>query len=213
MLDTGRVPVWLHTRTRPHKASTTGAWVLDETQPYFIDISLVAGLASFFRSRDVSNVIEFGAGKGYYADALNARGVHVRAFDGAGHVKALTRGLVHHADLTTRLNLGAPTKWVYCLEVAEHVPRQHMNTLLDNLHRHNTKGIVLSWSRAKAGVGHVNPLTKVQVTTLMKKWNYTEDEESTQTLQAAATFQWFKESRIKGIRGGGVRVWQRQQQQ
>jgi hypothetical protein len=91
------------TRDMTH-ASDTGAWVLDEAQPYFIDLGLVRGLVKFFGQG--TRVNEFGAGKGCYTDALIASGVRVRAFEGAANVESLTRGLVRRADLTTRLQLG-----------------------------------------------------------------------------------------------------------
>ena len=81
--------------------------------------------------------------------------------------------------------------------------------MLANLHAHNTRGIVLSWSNRKAGVGHVNPRYKIAVTHVMESWNYTEDVEATRTLQAAASYAWFKQQRFHSIMGGGVRVWRR----
>ena len=188
------------------RPGTTGAWTLDETEPYYLDLPLVHALGRFFGE---SSVIEFGSGKGCYCDALLNSGVFVRGYEGASNVEALTHGLVRHADLTSpRLQLGA-ADWALCLEVAEHVPKRHEATMLANLHAHNTRGIVLSWSNRKAGVGHVNPRYKIAVTHVMESWNYTEDVEATRTLQAAANYAWFKQQRFHSIMGGGVRVWRR----
>ena len=66
-----------------------------------------------------SDVIELGAGKGCYADALQrvvpqtaGEGrIHVRAFDGAPNVEAETGGLVRTTDLTTPVR-EPPADWV-----------------------------------------------------------------------------------------------------
>lgn len=139
-----------------------------------------------------------------------ARGVHVRAYEGASNVEELTRGLVHHADLTKEQHFRV-ADWVLCMEVAEHIPRQDAHTLMANLDRHNTMGIVLSWSWAKAGTGHVNPQPKTHVTSLMRDWNYTEYKKESSALQAAASYAWFKEIRRHGVVGGGMRVWKRKE--
>lgn len=52
-------------------ATSNGAWVLDDCQPYLLDRGLADGLARFFGT----HVIEFGAGKGCYTDALTLRDV------------------------------------------------------------------------------------------------------------------------------------------
>lgn len=96
--------------TRPSK---TGAWVLDDTQPYLIDRGLVRGLVKFFRE---DSVTEFGAGKGCYTDALRTAGVRARGFEGAEGVTNLTGGFIQQADLTGVLALGR-RDWVLCLEV------------------------------------------------------------------------------------------------
>ena len=89
------------------------------------------------------------------------------------------------------------------------MPAAHEATLVRNLHRHNTRGVVLSWSNAKAGKGHVHPLGKRNVNSIMQAWNYTEDAAASMALQQAATYHWFKEHRVHGKPGGGVRVWRR----
>lgn len=49
--------------------------------------------------------------------------------------------------------LGKPR--ILCLEVGEHVPKPFAPTLLANLKRHATKGLVMSWSDDWEGIGHV----------------------------------------------------------
>ena len=44
-----------------------------------------------------------------------------------------------------------PADWVLCLEVAEHIPLEHEDTLINNLHQHNRIGIVVSWAQKGQG--------------------------------------------------------------
>ena len=124
--------------------TASGAWRLQAANyTYFMDRGLVSALAKHFAG---GSVLELGAGKGCYSAALRRTGLMtgVRAIDGAPGVAEMTGGLVHTADLTAELQLGA-ADWVLCLEVAEHIPRAFEERLLANLDSHNRRGIVMSW--------------------------------------------------------------------
>ena len=187
-----------------------GAWSLDEMQTYVIDRGLVSGLVRFF-GREKSTVVEFGAGIGCYSDALRLRGVPSFAFEGAANVVQLTRGSVRLADLTMpNLDVGVHAGWVLCLEVAEHIPKQHEATFLRNLDRHNSIGIVMSWSSMRSGVGHVNYRYARDVTAVMHNMSYVEDLAAGRELRAAVTTRrWFISTSNRHGVGGGVRVWRR----
>lgn len=189
------------------RPSSTGAYGIDDTHPYLIDRGLVRGLVNFFGT---DSVTEFGAGKGCYTDALRIAGVPARGFEGAEGIQHLTHGFIQHADLTTELELGL-RDWVLCLEVAEHVPKQHELTMLNNVHRHGRKGVVLSWSSAKAGIGHVNPQPASYVHNAMRRMNYTEDVAAGKALRkSVSTWSWLVSTANHGKAGGGVRVWRKQ---
>ena len=121
--------------------STTGAWALQSTTTYFVDLSLAASLSTLFGKQvgRLNNslqplvltsfnalpllcssypqpVLELGAGLGCYTHAMQAAGTAVEAYDGVPDVQHLSHGLVKHADLTVPLVHG-PTAWVLCLEV------------------------------------------------------------------------------------------------
>lgn len=98
------------------------------------------------------SVYDFGAGLGWYGKALLAedndgyRVASYKAFDGAENVDVVfPDGFVEHLDLSQPVYL-SPKDWVLSLEVGEHIPAEHEKTFIENLHRHNKKGIVLSWA-------------------------------------------------------------------
>jgi hypothetical protein len=162
----------------------------------FLDRGIVRGLAKLFGR---SSVIELGAGKGCYADALQ-RGSggsavsSVRAFDGAPNVAQVTGGLVQQADLTMPLS-AAPADWVLCLETAEHIPREHEAQLLDNWHRLNRVGIVLSWSNNPGGNGHVNLRSNEWVESRLAAMGYAHDIAAERALRASVSdIHWFRDT-------------------
>lgn len=172
--------------------TASGAWRLQATNyTYFMDRGLVAALAKQFAG---GSVLELGAGKGCYSAALKRTGLMtgVRAIDGAPGVAEMTGGLVHTADLTTELQLGA-ADWVLCLEVAEHVPRAFEERLLANWDRHNRRGIVMSWSDNAGGNGHVNIRSNEWVLTRMAAMGYEHDKQAQETLRRSVTdIHWFR---------------------
>ena len=104
------------------------------------------------------SVNDFGAGVGQYGHALLSIDPRHRwrGYDGAGNVAKVTERFVGYLDLTTPLSLPR-ADWVMSLEVGEHVPNEHEQMLVRNLHAHNCRGVLLSWAYpGKWGVGHVN---------------------------------------------------------
>jgi len=171
--------------------TASGAWRLQATNyTYFMDRGLVAALAKQFAG---GSVLELGAGKGCYSAALRRAGLpSVRAIDGAPGVAEMTGGLVHTADLTSELQLGA-ADWVLCLEVAEHVPRAFEERLLANWDRHNRRGIVMSWSDNAGGNGHVNLRSNEWVVKRMADMGYAQDKQAEETLRRSVTdIHWFR---------------------
>ena len=179
--------------------TTSGAWLLAPTYTYFLDLGLSAELARLFAG---ASVVELGAGKGCYAAALRraprqrrgASRIAVRAFDGAPNVAQLTGGLVQTADLTRPLR-APPGEWVLCLETAEHIPRDHEDQLIANLHALNTVGVVLSWSNNAGGNGHVNLRTNEWVVQRLARLGYVHDEKAERALRRAVTdIHWFRDT-------------------
>ncbi|CAF0774187.1 unnamed protein product [Adineta steineri] len=101
---------------------------------------------------DKQSVYDFGAGLGWYGKALLAnetdgyRMTSYKAFDGAENLDIIFPDrFVTHLDLSQPAYMEAKD-WVLSLEVGEHIPVAYEKIFIDNLHRHNKKGIVLSWA-------------------------------------------------------------------
>jgi hypothetical protein len=80
-------------------------------------------------------------------------------FDGAANVEAMSYGAVRFLNAAKKV-CWLPheiSDWVMSLEVGEHIDAKYESTFVDNLHRANRKGIILSWGLVgQGGHSHVN---------------------------------------------------------
>ena len=80
-----------------------------------------------------------------------------------------------------------------CVEVMEHIPEQHESTVLDNIVRPATEGIILSWATpGQDGWGHVNQKPPEYPVYVMKKRGLSLDWDATTKLRQSAFFSWLK---------------------
>ena len=124
---------------------------------YVADGGVVAGLAKMLLANNES-IVDLGAGVGEYGHALKAvdERIEWRGYDGAGNVEDYTSGFVRFIDLTMPLTL-QKADWVLSLEVGEHIPKAFEGMYFRNLHTHNCRGVVGSWTLpGQLGTGHVN---------------------------------------------------------
>ena len=144
---------------------------------------------------------------GHYFREKNAQ-FNWTGYDGALNVDAFTRHFVQWADITVpQYFRTVPYSWVMCLEVAEHVPGELEDFLIDNVHRHNTCGTVLSWAvPGQSGHQHINNQSPAYVAAKMAKLGYTEDTLFTARGQAAAKYSWFKDT-FRVFRKNGAPAW------
>jgi hypothetical protein len=62
------------------------------------------------------------------------------------------------------------------LEVGEHIPSKYEGVLIRNLHRHNCRGIILSWGiLGQGGLNHINNHSNEYLTEVFVKLGYARD--------------------------------------
>lgn len=165
----------------------------DTTGEHHFDAPLAERLARFFKEEEATSVLDLGCGPGLYVKLLKERNIECEGYDGNPNTVQITNGLGKVADLTKPLNLGKVYDWVLCLEVGEHIPKKYEQALLDNMHLHNAKGIVLSWAlKGQGGFGHFNEQNNDYVKKIMAQKGYVNDQGAEQILRTAAQFPWFK---------------------
>ena len=83
--------------------------------------------------------------------------------------------------------------WVISLEVGEHIPKEYENIFIENLHKNNIRGIVLSWAiKGQGGDGHVNEQDNYYIKNIFQDLCYENDLEAENTLRELSEHAWFK---------------------
>ena len=99
-------------------------------------------------------------------------------------------------DRTVDFAFTPPYDWVLCLEVCEHVPAEFENKVVANLHRANTKGIILSWAKkGQGGLGHFNEQDNEYVKGVFQSLGYHNNMFVETVLRNSVnTCSWFKDT-------------------
>ncbi|KAF8070957.1 hypothetical protein HT031_001038 [Scenedesmus sp. PABB004] len=119
-------------------------------------------------------------------------------------IEEATHGFVQFADLTVPLFLGRTFDWVMSLEVGEHIPHELESVFLDNIARHASVGVLLTWAvPGQGGHAHVNNHPNEYVVEQMTRRSFELDPAATSRLRGVATLGWFKGSFMVFRRGGG----------
>ena len=131
-------------------------------------------------------VASFGDGLGEYKKIVDRTGkvTLYDSYDGAPFCENKTNGVTKYLDLTIPVYGLKMYDWILCLEVGEHVPKIHEETLLDNIARHAGKGIVLSWAVPnQPGRGHINNQPIEYIINQFDKRGFEHDEDSSISLR------------------------------
>ena len=117
------------------------------------------------------------------------------AYDGAPFSEETTGGAVHYLDLAVPQLWLERYDWVVCLEVIEHIPVEFESTVLDNVIRPATLGIVLSWALpTQPGANHVNARPGEYVENELRRRGLTLDSDATQRLRNGSELSWFQQN-------------------
>lgn len=172
--------------------SSTGFWLDDNLDNHRYDEPLAQELLAFFKNEKANSIVDFGCGHGNYTKLLGQE-INTDGFDGNPNTVELTNGLCSVLDLSQPVDLNREYDWVLSLEVGEHIPKEYETTFIYNLHRHNTKGIVLSWAiPGQGGHGHFNEQSNEYITEKFTELGYVRDQEKETVLRNSSTFFWFK---------------------
>jgi SAM-dependent methyltransferase len=110
---------------------------------------------------DARSYVDVGCGSGAYAAEVTRRGHSVVGFErsGAGRLIARRQGVdCRHFDLRRPLSIPATASFdlAYCFEVAEHLPPELGESLVDVICRLARKVVFSAAQPGQGGVGHIN---------------------------------------------------------
>jgi len=150
-------------------------------------------LLDFIKKEEMTSLSDFGAGQGQYGADISRSipdTLIYRGYDGAGDVEIFTQSFLHYFDLTIPLQLPM-SDWVMSFEVGEHIPPHQEGMVIRNLHAHNCKGIILSWSQAgHDGHHHVNLHNNEYLVELFMELGYEVDKKATELLTSGIPNMW-----------------------
>lgn len=159
---------------------------LDELGHIF-DTRLCDSLVQFFAGK---TVVDLGCGPGEYCKHIS-KVAKIDGFDGNPLTVTLTEGRGKVLDLSQPVNLGL-YDWVLSLEVGEHIPQQYERVFIDNIHRSNREGVILSWAvENQPGRGHVNCRNNDYIKDIFSSLGYANDLLLEQHLRSNVEYPWF----------------------
>lgn len=170
--------------------SNTGVWTAVEAKQsgYPKSETLAKRLCDVFEKNKW--VIDFGCGDGYYIHHLHFNNrFKVIGVDGYIHKKGkylnpFPTDFIQEYDLTEVDYDTRDRGQVLCLEVGEHIPVEHEQTFIDNICRHCTSRLVLSWAiEGQPGIGHVNCRNNDYIIDQITRRGFVFNEDITQYLR------------------------------
>jgi SAM-dependent methyltransferase len=179
------------------KINDRGYWENDTAEGHGHDVGVAKAVLEFLQVEEANDVIDMGCGDGFYTKYLNNNGLYCMGVDGNPHTEELVGGNGYCVDLSKEQWLGQ-FDWVLSLEVGEHIPVEYEDVFIENMHRHNIEGIILSWAvEGQGGDGHVNCKDNWEIINLLGDKGYVLDLGATEQLRSRCaiypnTGWWFK---------------------
>lgn len=166
---------------------TYGYWENDTTEGHGWDQGIANGILHYLKLQNAKDVYDFGCGTGYYTKYLNDSGIFCIGYDGNPNTREIASQYCYPLNLAES-QLFMPVDWVISLEVAEHIPPEKEKVFIDNVHKANTKGVIISWSIPEyGGDGHVNSKNNSYVIDLFNYLGYYYDKPFTDILRTFAS--------------------------
>jgi 2-polyprenyl-3-methyl-5-hydroxy-6-metoxy-1,4-benzoquinol methylase len=139
-------------------------------------------------------VYDFGCGPGFYTSFLYQRGLAVCSVDAGDNENiSLCNDIIKEDILEFDSD---PVHTVLCLEVGEHVPKEDEQRLIDQICKHATDLIILSWAiPGQGGFGHVNCKPNAYIVGQMKARGWKLNANSSNLLrQHCSGATWFEDT-------------------
>lgn len=178
----------------------TGIWDMDTVARggHKHDEYLVRAIAELYTP---ALAADLGCGDGWYCKRLRELGwPQVHGYEGC---EAMQKQGVYDdifvMDLTKRRWVEIPYGLVLCLEVGEHIPKEHEQTFLDNVAEFGKSAfaVLLSWAvPGQGGRGHFNERPNDYIESNMRSRGFIVDSWATQHLRRTASLKWFKNTLV-----------------
>jgi hypothetical protein len=174
----------------------TGIWDISIARKrHKTDYFLAAAIGTYFPIPEYA--ADLGCGLGQYCKILEAYRWICVGFEGTKGIQDIAMfEPIFEIDLTKPVDLFFTGQYDFtlCLEVGEHIPEKHEQTVIDNICKISNRDIVLSWAvpGQYSASGHVNCRPNDYVINELAKRGFLLDNSMTKKLREASCFKWFK---------------------
>jgi cyclopropane fatty-acyl-phospholipid synthase-like methyltransferase len=172
------------------KINKNGSWDIRTNDYHRNDASLNLALVKFLKG---NSVIDIGCGDGTLVRSMLDNDIDAVGYDGNPHIKELTLDICNYFDFSIDASELEKRDWAISLEVGEHIPNEFEDIFIANLHKLNTKGIIISWAiPGQLGDGHVNTQSNEYIKDIFLKLGYTNRVDIETSLREASELWWYK---------------------
>ena len=135
-----------------------GGWNYCGMLQYEYDRNFVDAIVQYAEYMDIHNGVDCGCGSGYYVTSLRKLGLDFTGFDANPYTKELTailstenNSFCVQADLTKPLEFENQFDLVLCLNVLQYIPKEKIETALENLVSLTKISIIIGWDNLYMG--------------------------------------------------------------
>lgn len=170
-----------------------GYWQDNGIDHHKYDRPLSDELVNIFKEKNVKTVLDLGCGPGMYADNFTYNKLECDCCDGNPHTPELTQNRCTVVDLSQPVDFEKTYDCVLSLEVGEHIPAEYESIFIDNIIKHSTNLIILSWATiGQGGHGHFNEHPNEYVEDIFAKYDFKRNKDLENRLRDVAQWWWFK---------------------
>lgn len=142
----------------------TGYWAKEQaSRHHFHSNELCNWLINYLQPHKSKNIFDFGCGMGFYLDSFHKNNfTNLLGIEGDPPKTDYTFDIIKQ-DLAENFDLNKKGI-VISLEVGEHIPKEYQDIFIDNLQRHCSDLLIVSWAiRGQGGHGHFNELNNDEI--------------------------------------------------
>lgn len=170
-----------------------GYWESGRNNSHIYDTSVCAGIFSFLKDQQIHSILDLGCGTGEYCAYFLTQNIECDAYDGNPNTPELSNGIGKVLDLSIDFDLNKKYDCVLSLEVGEHIPEKYEAIFINNICKHSSKWIILSWAiPGQIGDGHVNCQTNEYIINQLKTYNFSYHKEISDYLRMNSIMPWFR---------------------